>query len=390
MLTERLIRDAKPDDKTRILWDSQIKGLGVRVTPAGVKSYILNYRVAGRERRATLARVAELSLRDARERAGGELAAIRAGESDPLERRRDARVAPTVADALRRYFDEFAPARQRLGRLAAKTVREYGFAARRYLGPALGKRRITDVSRRDVERLVDPLPGTQRNRVLAFTSRLFRLCESWEWRPQNTNPVKGIERAREEPRDRVLMPAELGALSASLRVLAGRFPASVAAIRVAATTGLRIGEVVRIRWEDVDLESGRLVLPETKTGRRMHHLPAPALDVLGAIPRLNGCPWTFTTTGRAAVTYRTVRQTFMRAATDAGLPDVRLHDLRRTIMTRAAAAGVGVHVLRDLLGHKTTAMADRYVRSVGSPVADAREAIGATMAADMAGEGGRG
>jgi integrase len=68
-----------------------------------------------------------------------------------------------------------------------------------------------------------------------------------------------------------------------------------------------------------------------------------------------------------------------------GLTNVRLHDLRRTVMTRAAAAGVGVHVLRDLLGHKTTAMADRYVRSVGSPVADAREAIGAGMAAAMAG-----
>ena len=63
----------------------------------------------------------------------------------------------------------------------------------------------------------------------------------------------------------------------------------------------------------------------------------------------------------------------------AALPDVRLHDLRRTVMTNAAAAGVGVHVLRDLLGHKTSTMADRYVSSVGSPVADARRAIGAAM-----------
>ena len=56
-------------------------------------------------------------------------------------------------------------------------------------------------------------------------------------------------------------------------------------------------------------------------------------------------------------------------------------------MTRAAAAGVGTHVLRDLLGHKTTSMADRYVRAVGSPVRDAREAIGAEIATAMAGEG---
>ena len=76
------------------------------------------------------------------------------------------------------------------------------------------------------------------------------------------------------------------------------------------------------------------------------------------------------------------------AAAAAGLSDVRLHDLRRTVMTAAAAAGVGTHILRDLLGHKTTAMADRYVRSVGSPVAEARAHVAATMAAMMAGESG--
>ena len=137
----------------------------------------------------------------------------------------------------RRYFDDFAPARQKIGRLAAKTVREYGFVARRYLGPVLGAQRVADVTRQDVDRLTGP----QRNRVLAFTSRLFSLAERWEWRDQRSNPVPDVERAREEPRDRVLAPAELAALAAALDKLAERFPASVAAIRVTATTGLRIG-----------------------------------------------------------------------------------------------------------------------------------------------------
>ena len=350
-----------------------------------MKSFVIDYRTGGRQRRATIGRCSEMSLRAARERAARERARIREGETGPLERRREAREAPTVDDALRRYFDDFAPARQKIGRLAAKTVREYGFVARRYLGPVLGARRVADVTRQDVERLVDRLTGPQRNRVLAFASRLFSLAERWEWRDQRSNPVRGVERAREEPRDRVLAPPELAALAAALDQLDERFPASVAAIRVAATTGLRIGEVVAIRWADVDLDSGRLVMPTTKTGRRTHHLPTPARDVLRDVQLVSGCPWVFTTSGRAAVTYRTAWKTFQRAAALAGLPDVRLHDLRRTVMTNAAAAGVGVHVLRDLLGHKTTAMADRYVRSVGSPVADAREAIGAAMAAAMAG-----
>ena len=62
MLTERLIRDTPPSGKDRILWDAQIKGLGVRIRTSGTKTYILNYRVSGREHRVTLARVGEMAL----------------------------------------------------------------------------------------------------------------------------------------------------------------------------------------------------------------------------------------------------------------------------------------------------------------------------------------
>ena len=247
MLTERRIRDAKPDSKTRFLWDAQVRNLGVRITPKGAKSYVVFYRSAGQKHLATLARVAELSLREARDRAGRQLAAIRAGEAHPLERRRRAREAPTVADGLDRFFDEYAPARLAIGRMSPRTVQLYRSQAKLYIRPAFGERRVADVGRGDVELAVGPLPNATRNRVLAFVSRLFNLFETWEWRPQHTNPVRGIERAREEPRDRVLDSAELAALATALDRLDERFPASVAAIRVAALTGLRISEVLAIR-----------------------------------------------------------------------------------------------------------------------------------------------
>ena len=384
MLTERRIRDARPEARTRILWDSQVKGLGLRITPTGAKSYILNYRVAGRGRRATLARASELSLKAARTRAAEELAAIRAGKADPLERRRETKRAPTVADGLERFFGEYAPARIEIGRMTARTVKDYRQQALQYLVPALGVRKIRDVTRRDVEAMVDPLTKVRRNRVLALVSRLFTLFETWEWRPQNTNPARGIERAREEPRDRTFSPTELAVFALALKDAEERHSAPVAAIRLAAVTGLRIGEILGVRWEHLDLESGRLTLPATKTGRRVHYLPAVALAILNALPRIND--WVLTTGRDAPVTYWSVRKVFGETARDAGLADVRLHDLRRTVMTRAAMAGVGTHVLRDLLGHKTTAMADRYVRAVGNPVRDAREQVGAAMAAMMEGD----
>ena len=381
MLTERRIRDARPEPKTRFLWDGKVKNLGVRITPKGAKSYVLFYRAAGKKHLWTLARCAEVSLKAVRERAGAELAEIRAGGSDPLERQRDAREAPTVADGIDRFFNEFAPSRVKIGRMAPRTVSDYQHQARRYIVPALGNRKIADVTGDHVEEMVEPLPSVQRNRVLALTSRLFSLFQRWDWRQQNANPAKGIERAREEERDRILSPTEIAALSAALNDAAERHPAPVAAIRFAAVTGLRIGEVISIRWEHVSFECRRLTMPATKTGRRVHDLPAAGLAILDELPRLNA--WVFTSGGEVAVTYRWVRKVFLAVGDAARLQDVRLHDLRRTVMTRAAKAGVGTHVLRDLLGHRTTVMADRYIRAVGNPVRVAREEVGATMAAMM-------
>ena len=386
-LTEKRIRDARPKAKRFVIWDEQLRGLGVKVFETGLKTYVVDYRLNGRRRRATLARCNEISLHEARTRAARELAAVREGKTDMIERRREAREAPTVADAVKRFLGEYAERRIANGRMTERTRLEYGRQYRGIILPALGKLRVADVTRWHVERMVDPLTRYQRNRVLALTSRLFTVCEHWEWRDQRSNPARGIERAVETARDRVLSVTELAALASALDSHPGN-PAAVAAIRFAALTGLRIGEVLAIRWEHVDFETGRLIMPETKTGRRVHDLPDPALDVLARQPRINGNPWAFTTGRSAAVTYHTVQKVFADATRAAGLEDVRLHDLRRTLMTSAARAGVGSHVLRDLLGHKTTAIADRYIRDVGESVRDARRHVADVMADAMAGRSG--
>ena len=384
-LTEKRVRDAGAGKKTNILWDHTIKGLGLRVTPAGAKSFVLSYRVAGKKRLATLARAGEISLSEVRELAGRELATIRNDQADPLKRRQEAREAPTVAELIEKFLTVEGPARIARGRMSPNTLEVYGWQARKHLLPSLGSRRVSEVTRGDIELVVAGMGGVCRNRVLALTSGLFSLAERWEWRTQNNNPVRGIERAREEPRDRVLRPTELKALAVALTDLKADAPAAVAAIRVAALTGLRIGEVLGMKWEHVDFESGRLTLPATKTGRRVHDLPTPALELLAGLPRFTAFCFT---TGRAGITYKTARACFTRACEVAGLDGVRLHDLRRTVMTSAAAAGVGTHILRDLLGHRTTQMADQYIRNIGNPVRDAREQVGMTMAAIMDDEAG--
>ena len=346
---------------------------------------MLDYRTGGRQRRATIARCSEILLKAARERAGAELVRIREGGTDLLERRREQRKAPTVAEAAERFIGEFSRGRIERRRMSERTRHEYDKQLRRYVLPKIGRRRVKDIGRADIERLVERMPGPTRNRVLALCSRLFNVCEMWEYRPQHTNPVRGIERAVENARDRVLSSEELARLAEALDKAHAKHPAAVAAIRVAAVTGLRISEVLAIQWGNLDFETGRLQMQETKTGARVHDLPSAALAVLAGQPRISGNQWAFTNGRNSPVGYRHARNVFATAADAAGLEDCRLHDLRRTVMTQAAMAGVGTHVLRDLLGHKTSAMADRYVRAVGNPVREAREAVGARIAAMMEG-----
>ena len=385
MLTEKIIREAKPRAQTFILWDDKVKGLGLRIARGGTKAFVLNYRAGSRVRRATLARASEISLKDVRALAGRELVAIRNDNHDPLSRRADAAAAPTVNAAMDRFFGEYVPARIERGSMSESTAKVYRDWQAPLIRKAIGKIRVRDVARGDIERMVKPLKPVARNRMLALVSRLFNLFEHWELRPQHTNPARGVERTREQPRDRILSSSELAALSKALVALEVESPFAVAAIRLAAITGLRIGEVLAIRWENVDFETGRLTMPETKTGRRTHDLPSPALAILAAMPRINGSDFAFSIGRNAPITYGSARLAFLEAAKDARLKDVRLHDLRRTVMTAAAASGVGTHVLRDLLGHKTAAMADRYIRAVGNPVKEARERMGVAMAAMMEG-----
>ena len=391
MLTERIARDAKPTGKNFTVWDAQVKGLGLQVTEGGTKNYVMRYRTAdGRKRQAILGRASEVSLKAARERAGMELFAIRNGEADPLERRRQAREAPTVREMVERFLAEVAPVRVQAGRMSPKTIENYTSQAKRYILPLLGDMKVAAVTRADVEHFAGKVKGSgpQRNRVLQLLSRLFTEAERWEWRPEHSNPVRLVTRAVERPRERVLAPSELTALAAALDGLEAAYPFPVNAIRVAAMTGLRISEVLGMAWERVDLETGRAAL-ETKTGPRVLPLPAAVLNLLRGLPRVNRCPWMFAGAKRgSAVGYKLTRAVFAKAVAVAGLVDVRLHDLRRSLATRLAGAGVNSFILRDVLGHKTLAMSNRYVRTASDALAEAVEKGAALTAEAMEGRRG--
>ena len=384
MLTERIIRDAKSTGKTRTIWDTKTPGLGVQVTRGGTKNFVIRYAVDDKRRQAILCRVGQLPLAEVRKKAGAELAAIRAGKVDPLRRREEAAAAPTVNDGLDRFFDEYAPRRIADGRLSERTANGYRKQAGRTLRPKLGTMKIKDVTRRDIELALAKVAPVQRNRQLALASRLFNLFETWEYRPQRSNPVRGIEKAREEPRDRVLAPSEISALAVALDSSDELF--AVTAMRFLMLTGWRSGEALALRWADLNFETGEAVLPATKIGRDNRPVGAFALELLAGLPRVSGNPFVFAGARGAAIGYRKLRLVFASACEAAGIGNARLHDIRRSVATTAAASGLSVLLLRDLLNHKSVAMANRYARRAGSALQETVDASAARMAAMMRGE----
>ena len=383
MLTERKIRDAKTTGKTYLMRDSKVVGLAVRVAAGGTLAFVLDYRANGKRRLATLARVGEISLAEARTIAGRKLVEIRAGEADPVRDRAVRMAAPTVAEGIDKFLTDEAPRRIADGLMAERTLYTYRKQCA-WLAPRLGTLKIAAVTIRDIERALASTAPVSRNRYLAILSRLFSYWHRIEWCAPEHNPAKLIEKAREEPRDRVLAPTELEALAGAVDRSDEVF--AVAAIRFLMLTGWRSGEVLALQWEHVDFERGEVLLPSTKAGRQTRPIGAPALALIADLPKMHGNPFIFAGARGAAIGYRKLRTVFAGACEAAGLVDVRMHDLRRSVATMAAANGLPVLLLRDLLGHKSAVMANRYARRAGSALQVAVDASAERMAALMAGE----
>lgn len=372
-LTEKRIRDMKPSGVTCIEWDDAVRGMGVRITSAGVKSYILNYRVAGSQRRMTIGRTSELFLSRARQIAGDHLVRIRAG-ADPLAVRRARAVAPTMADLFDRYISDHAIPRKK-----PRSIEEDRRLIRLHLQPVFGTRKVADLTRDEIDRWhkgMKVTPGAA-NRARALLSKALTLAEVWGWRPDGSNPVRHVARFHEsDGAERFLSPAEMIALGNALKDYAaeGGSVYAVAAIRLLALTGARRNEVLSLRWLYVDLEGARLNLPDSKTRKKSIPLNAAALAVLSGLPRVAGNSHVFPGPGTSGHIVD-LKKPWTRVRERAGLSDVRLHDLRHSFASFGAASGMGLPVIGALLGHREVRTTARYAHLADDPLRAASEAI---------------
>jgi integrase len=377
-LTDSIVkRLPAPTTGNRITYDADVKGFGCRVTAAGTRAFVLNYRrkADGRERRVTIGSFPDWGTAAARDEAKRLKRQVDGG-GDPVGDIAKGRAAPTVADLCARFEAEYLP------RKRPSTQRDYRLQIGTDIVPELGRAKVAAVTHADVDALHRKITArgapALANRVVALLSGMFTQAIRWGWRPDN--PCKGVERNQEHKRQRYLTGAELGRLTAALAKLQDTGAAN--AIRLLLLTGARRGETLAARWRDFDLDAGVWTKPGATTKQKTTHrvpLSVAACQLLTEM-RAQADPkveWLFP--ARRTPHRLTLNEAWAVLRKTANIPDVRLHDLRHTFASVLASSGLSLPIIGQLLGHTMPATTARYAHLFDDPLRAATERASAII-----------
>jgi integrase len=355
------------------VWDAEIKGFGVRIFPSGRKAFLVTYRAGTRKRFLTLGTFGkDLTVDEARKQAKASLGDAVRGV-DPAEAREKERQGETIRDLCAIYMDRHGNAK--------KSSRDDQRRINQHLLPAWGSLKARALTRADVATLHAKIGKTkpyEANRTLALLSKLFDLARVWGFVPEDhPNPARDIDRFKEQKRDRWVTPDELPRLVEAINEepnQSARF-----ALWLYLFTGARKSELLQAQWEHLDWTRAELKLPDTKASR-VHYIPlsSPALALLHEIPREEDNP--FILPGKLPGTHLVnISKPWGRVRKAAGVEDVRLHDLRRTVGSWLAQAGNSLHLIGRILNHSNQSTTAVYARFGEDSVRAALEQHGAQI-----------
>jgi integrase len=412
-LTKRSVDALEPGDKTYLARDADLKGFACRVTPAGAKSWAVAYRPRPggrgvREKVATLGGVTQLTPDQARRMAADMLAQVRLG-ADPAAEKAERRKALTVGDLLDLFDAQYVGPMVKPGTALSHRI------ALAELRGAHGGLKAEALTRGHVATLHARMSDRPyaANRAVAVWGKAFTWAASRGLVPEGVNPTKGLQKYREQGRERFLTSEELGRLGSALadgETIGLRYdvdetkpkakhapkaenrrvrldPFAAAAIRLLILTGARLREILHAQWGQVDFERGILFLSDSKTGRKPVYLSAAALAILAALPRLEGNPHVIAG-ARDGAPRADLKKPWAAVCRAAGLEGVRLHDLRHSFASIGAGASMGLPIIGKLLGHTQASTTARYAHLDADPLRRAADTIGATIAAAMDGRKG--
>lgn len=366
-LTDNIVKGlSQPQKGNQITYDERLRGFGVRVTAKGKRSFILNYRINGRERRMTIGPYPEWNLLAARKRAEELRRDIGIG-LDPLQQRTDKMNEPTVNDLFERYLRDHLPKKSQSSMYSDVQM------WRKDILPEIGRRKLSDVTFNEIDALhrkVTRRAPIQANRIVSLLRKAFNLAMRWGW--MTANPAVGIEANPENSRTRYLSEAEIGRLLKALKKNPNR--TSCDAILFMLLTGCRRGEAFQAQWDQFDEALKIWTKPAATTKqRKFHRVPVSSAvtELLKKRQQRSTSPFVFASHTGAALT--DVKKTWARICETAELEDFRLHDLRHTFASLLVSNGQTLPTIGAMLGHTQTQTTARYAHLFDDSLSTAAE-----------------
>lgn len=360
--------------------DTEIRGFGIR-RQAGPPIFFLQKRVNGRLRWITIGPYgAPWTLDAARKKAIELIQSIHDGR-DPHAEKVLRRENLTLSEAAQIFIAEHGP------KLKPTTYAEYRRLLTVHIVPSLGSFRIDDITAAHVGRFhasLSRIPSSA-NFSMAVISKLMTWATATGRRAAGPNPCLGIKKYRTNKRERFLTVSELQRVGDAMQraeIDGTETPFALAAIRLLLLTGARRNEILTLRWSEVDFTRSCLRLPDSKTGQKVIKLSPDALDILKTLPRVVDNPFVVVgdVPGRHLIA---LQNTWERLRVAAGLPEVRIHDLRHSFASVAIASGASLPMIGKLLGHRNPQTTQRYAHLADDPVFQLNDAISGTIAASI-------
>jgi integrase len=377
-LTKRLLESLKPNSEKRIVVkDTEVPGLEVRVSQRGERVFFLYYRNQnGEQRRPKIGAYPKIDVDGARKKARAWLTEVDHG-GDPSHEKKQARQGVTLGEF---YDDHFLPAIR--ARVKESTVGWYDDVFRAHLRPALGAKKITAISRTDIVRLHASLRETPyaANRTLAALRSILNYAV--ELGLIQSNPALRIKKNKEHSRERVLRPEEISRLMTALddAEKSGTSPHVTNAIRFIFWSGARKTEATKLEWAWIDGERKTIRYPDiaSKGGAKTVPISPPAWQIIEKQRAFQETgPYVFC--GQNGPAY--IDHPWREIRKAAGLPDLRLHDLRHSALTYGALLGLSGPMLKGLAGHKDLATTQKYLHVAGDsgPLHTAADLLGVAL-----------
>lgn len=371
-LTKRFVESITPHEKDELLlWDSEIKGFGIRVFPTGRRTYFVQYRNQfGSTRRKKIGVHGHITADQAREEAKKLLGDVAKG-ADPSKEHQNEKIKPTFEKLAAEYI-EFSIKDDK----APKTIKEEKRMLNTILLKRFGFKKLDEITTYEIQQLHHELRDTLyvANRVRSLLHGMFNLAIKWKW--MKVNPVGEVTRYKEQKRNRWLDDEEVQRLFAVLETYHNQSVANI--VRLLILTGARYTEVVSATWDQFDLEKGTWTKPDHATKQKqMHHIPL-SLQVIEILKRIKEkSEAVFLFPGKVpGQPIKEIKKAWHTIRKRAGFPEVRIHDLRHTHASHLVSSGLSLSIVGKLLGHTQASTTQRYAHLADAPLRQAAEFFG--------------